>query len=477
MAQFAASPSPSCIIPRLCRASAKQSVCAPQTSLSTITHRKYLRGSDKVALLPGMKTKMQGAGISNLKASLRVRETSLGCACLGSLVNFDCETASDWLSVSDQWLLMTSILLTYVAGVIPIQKSNFTSQKKALDDNAVFESSKSSGRKNDDRASVNNAWTVVKNKLMYSLDNVENWSNLGNGVLGFEQQRTNQPLSLNALSEGPKMRLLWACFQRLEEEVRNILCDPDAVNMDNWVKIFPGVIEKSYRPIYVAWLEEECKLKKNTFDKEIITLIKKLKGDVNVIQNIRKSGKEDLYAELIYFLRFGSPRKSCCYDHSLFVLHGESILEDLVIALADGMASLYLELISVDSNLPSGMNSLGTVMCNFSTRALQRLRNEIALNQWLYQNMEAVVSIYEDRFDLCTFQLKVIEEASQNQTEKCSWWKKLTLRNSVISRSSVSYTVISQFSLPVKRTKELRELTGWYVFILWPFVFTHLQTA
>uniref|UniRef100_A0A2P2KYU9 Uncharacterized protein n=1 Tax=Rhizophora mucronata TaxID=61149 RepID=A0A2P2KYU9_RHIMU len=41
------------------------------------------------------------------------------------------------------------------------------------------------------------------------------------------------------------------------------------------------------------------------------------------------------------------------------------------------MASLYLELISVDSNLPSGMNSLGTVMCNFSTRALQRLRNEV----------------------------------------------------------------------------------------------------
>jgi hypothetical protein len=33
-----------------------------------------------------------------------------------------------------------------------------------------------------------------------------------------------------------------------------------------------------------------------------------LKGDDIVLQNIRKSGKEDLYAELLYFLRFGSLR-------------------------------------------------------------------------------------------------------------------------------------------------------------------------
>ncbi|KAF2292607.1 hypothetical protein GH714_025992 [Hevea brasiliensis] len=112
-----------------------------------------------------------------------------------------------------------------------------------------------------------------------------------------------------------------------------------------------------------------------------------------------------------------SGRKSCCYDQSLFTLHGNSILEDLVITLADGIASVYLELISVDGYLSNEKNNLGMAMCNLSTRALQRLRNEVALNQWLYQNVEAVVSMYEDRFDLCTLQSIVIEEPSKNQTE------------------------------------------------------------
>ena len=72
-------------------------------------------------------------------------------------------------------------------------------------------------------------------------------------------------------------------------------------------------------------------------------------------------------------------RKSCCYDCRLFILHGDSILEDLVITLADGIASVYLEIISVDGSLSNEMNSLDMFMCNMSTRSLQRLRNEVYL--------------------------------------------------------------------------------------------------
>lgn len=75
--------------------------------------------------------------------------------------------------------------------------------------------------------------------------------------------------------------------------------------------------------------------------------------------------------------------------------------------------------------------------------------------------MEAVISMYEDRFDLCTLKSEVIEEPSQNEAESSSWWKKLNWLKSETIRSSMSYTVISQFSMPVKRTKELRALTGW----------------
>lgn len=72
-------------------------------------------------------------------------------------------------------------------------------------------------------------------------------------------------------------------------------------------------------------------------------------------------------------------RKGCSYDHSVFTLYADSILEDLVISLADGIASIYLELISVDSNLSNEINSLGLGMCNLSTRALQKLRNEVQI--------------------------------------------------------------------------------------------------
>lgn len=57
--------------------------------------------------------------------------------------------------------------------------------------------------------------------------------------------------------------------------------------------------------------------------------------------------------------------------------HGVSILEDLVIMLADGIASMYLGLISVDSSMSNEMNNLGLSLCTMSTRALQKLRNEV----------------------------------------------------------------------------------------------------
>lgn len=70
-------------------------------------------------------------------------------------------------------------------------------------------------------------------------------------------------------------------------------------------------------------------------------------------------------------------REGCCYDQNLFTLHGVVILEDLVITLADGITSAYLELISVDGDASNEMNSLNWSLCALSTRALQRLRNEV----------------------------------------------------------------------------------------------------
>lgn len=65
------------------------------------------------------------------------------------------------------------------------------------------------------------------------------------------------------------------------------------------------------------------------------------------------------------------------YSDKFFDCWGVSVLEDLVITLSDGIASIYLELISVDSDMSNDINDLGLNLCTLSTRALQRLRNEV----------------------------------------------------------------------------------------------------
>ncbi|KAF5746333.1 hypothetical protein HS088_TW06G00504 [Tripterygium wilfordii] len=90
---------------------------------------------------------------------------------------------------------------------------------------------------------------------------------------------------------------------------------------------------------------------------------------------------------------------------------------------------------------------------------------QVALNQWLDQNLKSVISMFEDRFDLCTLQLQLIEEPSLSHPENYSWWKKFTLGNSKTISSPFHYAAISHFSMPVKRTKELRVLTGWKYYL------------
>lgn len=85
------------------------------------------------------------------------------------------------------------------------------------------------------------------------------------------------------------------------------------------------------------------------------------------------------------------------------------------------------------------------------------------MNQWLYQNVEAIVSMYEDRFDLCTLGSQLIELPGSRQAKIDNWWMRQFLRRTETLSSQLHYVVICSFSMPVKRTKELRALRGWYV--------------
>lgn len=77
-----------------------------------------------------------------------------------------------------------------------------------------------SAKMNEDQASSKYALEVVKGKLLNSLDAFERGANLGINILEHGERHMKRTLNLSALADGPRMRLLWASFQHLEEEAR-----------------------------------------------------------------------------------------------------------------------------------------------------------------------------------------------------------------------------------------------------------------
>ncbi|XP_042518660.1 uncharacterized protein LOC122092413 isoform X2 [Macadamia integrifolia] len=447
----------------------KRSNFIPRNAFSGIGQRKLSYGVPKLFVqLSSWELRAPIANIS--RGSQRFREFSLRRCFLGTLANPENVMPFEWVPIADQVLLMASLVLAYMAGVVPSEKVNVSNRSSNAGNTVVPANSTSSGSaaKNDQRVNSESAWDEVKTKLIGALNAIEADSNSDNRAVECEKCRLKRPLSLYAVDEGPRLRLLWVTLQQLEKEVNNISGKCAIMTRIDWLEVLSEIFRKSSQSICLKWVEDELYLEGKNPDKALISVMfEKLKDDGTILQNIKKSGKEDLYADVLLFLRFGYLRGVSCYDCKLLTEHGIDILEDLMLSLADRIASICLELISVDSNLSSEMNSLGLTMCSLSTRSLQRLRNEVALNQWLHQNMESIVLMYEDRFELCTLQVQFLKEHKKSETEKFYWWKKLGLGKSEPTLSPLCYVIINQLSISLKRTKELRALTGWrYYFSL-----------
>ncbi|KAG0468004.1 hypothetical protein HPP92_017332 [Vanilla planifolia] len=196
-------------------------------------------------------------------------------------------------------------------------------------------------------------------------------------------------------------------------------------------KVVSQVLQRVVSPTCIKWLEEEFFLD----DTSCNMLSKKLMGNDVILNNVKRLGKSELYADLLFFLRFDAVRSECCYDSRFIGKHGVEILEDLVISLADAIACIYLELISVDSGISSEMNTLGLKICPLSTRSLQRLRNEVLLKQWLQQNFESVISLYEDRFELLVLSREKLDDMAKSQSKSSIWQKLIFRRQWTASRS------------------------------------------
>lgn len=66
------------------------------------------------------------------------------------------------------------------------------------------------------------ALDVVKGKLLDSLSALEHSHYVGESSLDFKKNNAKRPLSVNAVAEGPRLRLLWASFQQIEEEAGTV---------------------------------------------------------------------------------------------------------------------------------------------------------------------------------------------------------------------------------------------------------------
>jgi len=230
---------------------------------------------------------------------------------------------------------------------------------------------------------------------------------------------------------------------------------------DDWLEVSSKLVQESVQPICAEWLAGELFIQNKKQNKELNDRIfASLVGRKDLIlQKIKRLEKENLYADLFFFLRFGSLSDKKYYSNNMLTIHQNDILEDLLVTMTDGISSMYLELISVDGNLSSEIAAQGLSLCSLSTRVLQKLRNEVALNAWLLQNFESVASMYEDRFELCTLQRKLLEETGIGNAKKINWWKNITFKETPLSTSH--YIIITQSPVSVKRTRELRALTGW----------------
>uniref|UniRef100_A0A0E0G797 Leucine-rich repeat-containing N-terminal plant-type domain-containing protein n=1 Tax=Oryza nivara TaxID=4536 RepID=A0A0E0G797_ORYNI len=240
--------------------------------------------------------------------------------------------------------------------------------------------------------------------------------------------------------------------------VRNVPESSELVDGIKWLQISTTLIDGLIEPTFMKWIQEEKAWENSKINEELMkTVTSKIKEDDRILKRFNRLGKSELYLDLLYFLRFGSARSYSYFDAKFLAEHGARILEDLVIFLADAVASIYIELISVDGDMPTDVVGSSLALCSLSTRELQRMRNEVAINGWLHQYFESVVSMYEDR--------KLCEKPADNQAEVTNWWRLGFGKPSTVTL--LEYVHISSFSLPVRRTKELRALAGWrYYFSL-----------
>ncbi|KAL8494276.1 hypothetical protein ACS0TY_025174 [Phlomoides rotata] len=169
--------------------------------------RSFYHGSKQVKWFPSWKACKPVTPHLRIPDGTPRWKTPIRCCCLNALANVDAAIASDWIPFVDQVLLVASITLTYMAGVVPSEKPQYETQTSGPPVDAVPVNSASFGSSvtNDNEVCVQFTWDVVRDKLMDSLSAIKNGVNFSERVGESEQNPANQPSSLCAVAEGPRI--------------------------------------------------------------------------------------------------------------------------------------------------------------------------------------------------------------------------------------------------------------------------------
>ncbi|KAG0598296.1 hypothetical protein M758_12G062200 [Ceratodon purpureus] len=429
-----------------------------------------------------------GSACTSLEARGRYRRRSKrGCECFGSSVADvgSAALAMEWRPAVEQLMLVTSVALAYVAGIVTPKKP--APIKRSVDvplpqtGSFLDEGEASAQQFEREPESIDlgtevhegDPWGTAQAKLGAALSRL---SRMKNDVAfnEFKDRAVRNPvLSLQALGAGSRLRLLARALEHLHTQVDLINESSKTLPSAEWSKLTLDVLCGSVEPICRAWLAQEPCLvdaeqqrSVQTVKQCVFTTEKSSKSPVEltdanslgqgrslVLDYLQRTGKTELYTDLLFYLRFQTMRPGACCDYTVMSRHVGNALEDLVVALADGAAAIYL---GRDPQI-GGRDDDWPILVRpsiKSTRSLERFRNEIALQSWFQRNYMSVVAMFEDRFELWTIErLPNSEGATQMGSQQ------LTKDDDLIDELK-----LKRIELPARRGKELRALTGWRYF-------------
>ncbi|KAJ7530574.1 hypothetical protein O6H91_14G008700 [Diphasiastrum complanatum] len=373
----------------------------------------------------------------------------------------------NWRPALEEILFVSSIALAYIAGIATTKKpacksflDQFQRKEGSQDKESMLSHVEDKSIKDNDQPrnssfSASKMWDELQQKIETAALKVE-----CDDIRDFPEKVTALDLSLQAICQAPRLRLLLSTVQLLRKEAERFMERKVSTEQGYVSKEVLDCLCSSIGPVLQSWLSHEHFLMKAEYQvpqEEAFAGIAVSFDQNYIINHLERTGKAQLYVDFFYFIFFGSIRSGSSCGCKTVLKYADGILEDIVVTVAEGAAEQYLNLVS---NYATGFdgNEWPAILLPsiLSTRTLESFRNQLALRSWFHQNFESVAAMYEDRVELWTLRAKYVAESGISPKIRR---KRLRVLDQDAERDGAQI-VVARYSIPVNRSKELKSLSG-----------------